>query len=319
MGWLILANIFSALMALFSVRKLSEQEKDLEILILRQQLNILQRKHNKPIRPNRVEKMLLSILAVRLKNISNRSTIQLHSVIQLFQPHTVLAWHQQLVRRKWTYKRKNRGGRPAINKTLESLILKLARENPRWGYAKIEGELLKLGFKVSRTTIQNTLRKHNVLPASVRSGSVGWHHLMAHYKEQILATDFFTVETIALQTLYVLFFIELGSRRVHITGVAPHPNGLWTTQQAKNLTWELDSSDIEFRFLLHDNDTKYTSAFDNVFTSRGLHVIHTPYRAPNANAFAERWVRTAREECLDHILVINESHLRKVLLEYTDY
>ena len=117
MGWFIVSNIFSALMALFTVRCLSDQEKDLEILILRQQLNILQRKHNKPIRPNRVEKMLLSILAVRLKNISNRSTIQLHSVIQLFQPHTVLAWHQQLVRRKWTYKRKNRGAdQPSIKR-----------------------------------------------------------------------------------------------------------------------------------------------------------------------------------------------------------
>ena len=225
----------------------------------------------------------MSILALRLKSISNRSTAQLRSVIRLFQPHTVLAWHQQLVRRKWTFKRKNRGGRPAINKPLENLILKLARENPRWGYAKIEGELLKLGFNVSRATIQNKLRKHNILPASVRGGSIGWRHLMTHYKEQILATDFFTMETIALQTLYVLFFIEIGSRRVHISGVTPYPDGLWITQQARNLAWDIDHSETEFRFLLHDNDTKYTSAFDNVFKSRGLHVIHTPYRAPNAN------------------------------------
>jgi putative transposase len=263
--------------------------------------------------------MILSILADRLKRLSNRSTAQLGSVIRLFQPSTILGWHQQLVRCKWTYKRKGKGGRPAINKTLEILILKLAKENPRWGYAKVEGELLKLGFNISRSTIQNTLHKHNVLPASVRGGSIGWRHLMVHYKDQILATDFFTVETIALQTLYVLFFIELGSRRVHISGVTPHPNGLWVTQQAKNLVWELDHSDTEFRFLIHDNDTKYTNVFDTVFQSKGLHVIPTPYRAPNANAFAERWVRTIREECLDHILIFNESHLRKTILKYTDY
>ena len=164
------------------------------------------------------------------------------------------------------------------------MILKLAKESPRWGYAKIEGELLKLGFKISRTTIQNILRKHDILPASVRGGSIGWRHLMTHYKDQILATDFFTVETIALQTLYVLFFIELGSRRVHISGATPHPTGLWTTQQAKNLVWELDHMDTTFRFLIHDNDTKYSTAFDTVFQSRGLHVIPTPYCAPNATA-----------------------------------
>jgi len=318
MGWFILTSIFSTLLALFRIRSLSDQEKDLEILILRKQLAILQRKHDKPVKPNRAEKMILGVLAARLKRITNRSTAQLQSVIRLFQPRTVLRWHQELVRRKWTYKGKIKGGRPPINKELENLILRLAKENPSWGYGKIEGELLKLGFDVSQTTIQNKLRKHNILPASVQGGSVSWRHLMTHYKDQILATDFFTVETIRLQTLYVLFFIELGSRRVHISGVTPNPNQLWTSQQARNLGWEIEGSDASFRFLIHDNDKKFSSMFDTVFLSEDCNVIHTPYRTPNANTFAERWIRTVRVECLDHILIFNAAHLRRVLLEYTN-
>ena len=227
MGWFILTNIFSALLSFISIGRLPDHEKDLEILILRKQLAILQRKYNKPIVPNRADKM---ILAFSLLNISASP----------------------------------------INKKLDSLILRLAKENLRWGYGKIEGELLKLGFKVSRTTIQNTLRRHNILPAPVRGGSVNWRHLLAHYKQQILATDFFTVDSIRPQTLYVLFFIELGSRRVHISGVTPNPNALRATQQARQLVWELDQTDSHFRFLIHDNDTKFSAMFDTVFSPRTL-------------------------------------------------
>lgn len=131
----------------------------------------------------------------------------------------MLRWHRKLVRLKWTYPRKSKGGRPPIGKDLENLILRLAHENQRWGYGKIEGELLKLGFKISQTTIRNVLDRHGILPAPIRNGSIGWRKLMTHYKEQILACDFFTVETIRLQTLYVLFFIELGTRRVHLSGI----------------------------------------------------------------------------------------------------
>lgn len=141
----------------------------------------------------------------------------------------------------------------------------MAKENPRWGYGKIEGELIKLGFKVSKTTIQKTLRRHNILPAPVRGGSISWRHLMSHYKLQILATDFFTVETIKLKTLYVRFFIELGTRRVHISGVTSNPDGEWTTQQARQLVWKMEDRKNEFHFLIHNNDTKFTDKFDAVF------------------------------------------------------
>jgi hypothetical protein len=326
MGWYILANIFKVFLTLFRLGFRSDQEKDLEILILRHQLHILERKRNQIVRADRVDRMLLSVLADRLKLISGRSTSKLSDIIRIFQPETVLRWQsfprtigdRELDRRKWTYLHKHKGGRSPIDQELEKLILRLAKENPRWGYGKIEGELLKLGFKVSRTTIRNILQKHAILPASVRGGSIGWRHLMAHYKEQILATDFFTVETIRLRTLYVLFFIELGTRRVHISGVTANPTGAWTTQQARQLIWKLEDKKAEFHFLLHDNDTKFTDRFNAVFWSEGLHVIHTPYQAPNANAFAERWVRTVREECLDHVLILNETHLRNVLREYVE-
>jgi len=318
MGWFILANIFSALLTMIRISFRSNSEKDLEILILRQQLHILKRKHNQTVRPDRIDKMILGILAARLKLISSQSTTRLRKIIRIFQVETVLRWHRDFVRMKWTYGHKNKGGRSHIDQDLESLILRLAKENSRWGYGKIEGELIKLGFQVSRTTIQNILRKHNIMPASVRGGSISWYHLMSHYKQQILAADFFTVETVKLQTLYVLFFIELGTRRVHISSVTSNPNGAWTTQQARQLVWKMEDRKNEFHFLIHDNDTKFTDKFDAVFLSEGLRVIHTPYQAPNANAFAERWIRTIREECLDHILILNEIHLHNVLREYVE-
>ena len=138
----------------------------------------------------------------------------------------------------------------------------------------------------------------------------------------MVACDFFTIETIRLQTLYVLFFIELGTRRVHLAGCTGHPTGEWVTQQARNFVW--DSQDVgdqkvPIRFLIHDRDTKFTSSFNTVFVSEGIETVLTPYRSPKANAIAERWVRTVREECLDHMLIISERHLRRVLAEYVEY
>ena len=328
MAWFILSKLFSILVALVSLGRLSEKDKDLEIIILRQQLAILQRKQNQTIRPNQAEKMTLAVLATKLKAITKCPANQLRNIIHIFQPETVLGWHRQLVRKKWTYQQKNKGGRPRTDQELEDLILRLARENPRWGYGKIHGELTKLGCQTCETTISNVLDRQSfprfigdgIQPAPVRSGSIGWRHLMNHYKEQLLACDFFTVETICLQTIYVLFFIEIGSRQVHLAGVTSNPDAFWVTQQARQIVWELDERDPPPRFLIRDNDSKFTEAFDTVFRSEGMHVIPTPYRAPNANSFAERWVRTAREECLDHILILNETHLRRVLMEFiNDY
>ena len=319
MGWFILKHIFSTILSIINITRLSNQEKDLEILILRQQLSILQRKHNSPIQPNRVEKITLAVLAARLKRITHRSANQLRDIIRIFQPETILRWHRELVRRKWTYPHKTKGGRPSISKELEELILRLAHENPRWGYGKIQGELVKLSFKVSQSTVRNILDRHGIQPVPVRNSSMGWRQLMTRYKEQILACDFFTIDTVWLQTIYVLFFIELGSRRIHFAGVTSNPNPTWITQQARQWVWDLHDRGRRLQFLIHDNDCSFSKAFDADFESEGIYIIHTPFQAPNANAHAERWVRTVREECLDHILLINAEHLQRVLIEFAQY
>ena len=142
---------------------------------------------------------------------------------------------------------------------------------------------------------------------------------MTHYKEQILACDFFTIDTVWLQTIYVLFFIELGSRRIHFAGATSNPNQTWITQQARQLVWELHDKGRCLQFLIHDNDCSFSKVFDAVFESEGIYIIHTPFQAPNANAHAERWVRTVREECLDHILIIHAEHVQRVLIEFAQY
>ena len=287
-------------------------------MVLRHQLAILQRKLKHPVKPTRIEKMTLAVLVVKLKHFSRRSTNDLRELILIFQPETIFRWHNDMVRRKWTFINKPSRGRPPSSAETKHLILQLAQENPRWGYGKIQGELIKLNIIVSRSTVRNILHRNGLLPAPVRSGSIGWKHLMAHYKDHILACAFFTVETIWLKTIYVLFFIELGTRRVHFAGVTTNPNQLWVTQQARQLMWKLHEQDASLRFLIHDNDTKFSKSFDIIFQSEGFHVICTPYSAPNANAFAERWVRSVREECLDHILILSTHHLKHVLLEYID-
>jgi transposase InsO family protein len=197
-------------------------------------------------------------------------------------------------------------------------VVRLAREND-WGFERIEGELLKLGYTISHETVGAILRRYGIPPAPERETSPSWRHLMTHYKNQLLACDFFTVETLFLQTLYVLVFVEIGSRRVYFAGCTAYPNGAWVTQQGKQMVWEIEDQEVPIRFLLHDNDTKFTEAFDAVFASESIKVIHTPYRAPNANAYAERWIRSAREECLDKLLIINQAHLRRVMHEYVGF
>ncbi len=197
--------------------------------------------------------------------------------------------------------------------------MRLAKENLRWGYYRIEGELKKLGFDVSLTTVRNVLGRNGILPAPVRYGSIGWKTMMKHYKEQLLCCDFFVVESLFLKTYYVLFFLEIGTRRVHLAGVTVNPNGQWVAQQARQYIWAIEEREETFCSLIHDNDRKLTKAFDAVFRSKQISVIHTPLEAPNANPFAERWVRSVRQEMLDNVLVLNEAHLRRILQTYIDH
>ena len=190
----------------------------------------------------------------------------------------------------------------------------MGKENPRWGCVRIKGELAKLGIKVSASAIRALLRRNGLGPAPRRGGPT-WAEFLRNQARGILATDFFTVETIWLRTLYVSFVIELRTRRVHLAGVTAHPDSGWVTQTARNLSWDLRSRG-RFHYLIRDRDSKYTRSFDAVFAADGIEAILTPIRAPRANAFAERWVRTVRRECLDWTLVLGRRHLERALREY---
>jgi transposase InsO family protein len=310
-------TLFLALLVDLVTCHFHQADKDLEILLLKQQLRILERKLGHKARINRGEKCVLAVLAVKLLHKTGSMRQQLAGLL-IFKPETVLKWHQDLVRRKWTFKPSRQVGRPATSTELRALVIRIAKEND-WGYDKIKGELQKLGYPLDRTTVKNILRQAGILPAPERRRSLNWRTFLKLYKQHLLACDFFTVETLGLQTLYVLFFIEIGSRRVHLAGCTSNPTSAWVTQQARQLCWQLDDQTPPLRFLIHDRDTKFPSTFDAVFQSEGIEVIRTPYRTPNANAFAERWVRSVREECLNHLLIVNERHLRQTLKDYVAY
>ncbi len=209
--------MFSLLLDLIWVARRGDQDKDVEIVLLRQQLRILQRKQPRPPRISRWQKLTLVVLAGKLTTLTNAARARLGQVVLLFKPETLLKWHRELVRRKWTFNKGAQRGRRPTSPELEALILRLAKENPSWGYGKLEGELGKLGYDIGRSTIRDVLKRQHVPPAPERDkhGS-SWRTFLTHYKDEIVACDFFTVETAWLKTVYVLFFIELGSRRVHL-------------------------------------------------------------------------------------------------------
>jgi putative transposase len=318
MLWFMVLQIVSTLVELIQLRRTSVSHKELEILLLRRQLAVYERKHRQPMRLTRGEKLTLVVLAVRLKTTTGRTIKQLEDVIRIVKPQTVFGWHRELVRWKWTYRQPNRGGRPRTHWEIERLVMRLARENG-WGNERIQGELLKLGHEISDETVANILRRHGIPPVPERDTSPSWRHLMTHYKDQLLACDSFTIETLFLQTIYVLMFIEIGRRRVHFAGCTAHPDNAWITQQARQVMWELDEREPAIRFLIRDHDKKFSLAFDTVFRSAGIKIIPTPYHAPNANAYAERWIRSVREECLDKLLIINQAHLRRIMGEYVAF
>jgi len=180
------------------------------------------------------------------------------------------------------------------------------------------GELRKLGHRCSNLTVRKVLRRHGQEPAPRRSQRT-WREFVRQHADQILATDFITVDTVWLSRLYVLFFVEVGSRRVHLAGSTYNPSAEWVVQQARNLAWKLQDGALRAKFLLRDRDSKFTAAFDQVFKSGGVEVIRLPYRRPVANAFAERWVGSARRDVLDRMLIFGRRPLEKVLAEYIDH
>jgi len=279
--------------------------KDLEILVLRHQLAVLRRQVPRP----KLELADRALLAA-VSRVLPRARWSCFFV----KPETLLRWHRRLVADAWTYSRR-RTGRPPLDQEIQELIVRLARENPTWGYQRIKGELLRLGVRVSATAIRTTLRRHRLDPAPRRTTTT-WRAFLRQQAAGIVACDFFTVETVSLRRLYVLFFIELETRRVHLAGVTAHPDGRWVTQQARNLLLVLGERGRQVRFVLRDHDAKFCRSFDDVFYSEGGEVLVTPVRAPKANAYAERWVRTVRAECLDWLLVVGRGHLEQILRVY---
>jgi transposase InsO family protein len=229
----------------------------------------------------------------------------------------LLRWHASLVRRHWAYPRRV-PGRPRTAPPIRALVLEMAGDNPGWGYRRIHGELAGLGHKLASSTVWQILKDAGIDPAPRRAGQT-WRAFLDAQAKTILAADFFHVDTVFLRRLYVLFFIEHGTRRVHLAGITARPSGEWVTQQARNLLMNLEEHADGLKFLIRDRDAKFTAPFNAVFTAIGVRIIKTPVRAPRANAIAGRWIGTARRECLDRILITSERHLRLVLSEYADH
>jgi putative transposase len=293
------------LFALVLLLARSDRSKELELLVLRHELAILRRQARRP-QLRESDRLVLTALS----RVMPRRSWQAFPV----RPETLLRWQRRIVARRWTYPHR-RPGRPPVDQQRRQLILRLARENSHWGYVRIVGELRKLGVMVSATLVRNVLAHAGIPPAPERAAS-SWRSFLRRHGSTMLACDVFTVDTVWLRRLYVLFFVSIGTRRVEYVACTSKPDTAWMSQQGRNLLMDLGDRRQRPRFLIHDRDTKFSRAFDSIFRSEGIEIVRTPIQAPNANAHAERWVGSVRRECLDRLLIFGRGQLEHVLRVY---
>jgi putative transposase len=247
----------------------------------------------------------------------------LEEVAHIVKPDTILAWHRQLVAQKFDgSQQRTTLGRPKTDAELEALVVRMARENRSWGYDRIVGALANLGYTVSDQTVGNILKRHGMTPAPERKTTTTWQEFIRTHMDVLVATDFFTAEvwtTAGLITYYVLFFIHLASRKVHVAGVTPHPDERWMVQVARNVTMEGWGLLTPGQYIIHDRDGKYCPAFQQLIDTAGVKRVPLPPRSPNLNAYAERWVRSVKEECLARLILFGEVSLQHALHEYVEH
>ncbi|MFD9947467.1 integrase core domain-containing protein [Nonomuraea sp. NPDC059023] len=301
-------RVVRCLCGLVAVLVRSDLSKEAELLVLRRENQVLRRQFGGQPRWGRADRLWFAALS---RLIQRRRWAEVFPVT----PATILRWHRNLVARKWTFTDRRRPGRPCTRQSVKALIVRMARENPTWGHRRIQGELACLGYTIAASTVWEILHRTGIDPAPRRAGP-SWRQFLTAQAHAIIACDFLVVETILLKRLYVLVFIEHGTRRLHLGGVSAQPTGTWTVQQARNLVMDLGERITGLRFVIHDRDPLFTVAFREVFTAEGLRIITALPRTPRMNAICERVIGTLRRELLDRILILGERHLALVLREY---
>jgi transposase len=284
--------------------------KDAELLVLRHENAVLRRQIGR-VRYQAGDRLWLAALS-RL--------IPRHRWGEIFAvtPATLLAWRRRLAARKWDYTSRRRPGRPSTATAIRTLVIRMATKNPTWGHRRVQGELIKLGYRIAASTVWQILHDAGIGPAPRRTGPT-WKQFLTSQARGIIAADFLHIDTILLRRIYALIVIEHGTRRAQLAGVTAHPDGAWTTQAARNFLMDLGHRAASIKFLIRDRAGQFTDSFDEVFASENIRMVKSPPRAPRANCYAERWVRTVRSECTDRMLIYGEAHLRAVLRIYAGH